>query len=79
MYSYDRRLAAKKKRISIDAVVRFKHLGRDITVRVERTEWNGPDKPMSYIWKDDNGKTYQTEGLPADLKVLSDVPAHLRK
>jgi hypothetical protein len=79
MPSYDRRGLLAKKRISVDAVVSFKHLGKTVTVRLDRTKWNGPKDPMSYVWKDDGGKIYQTEGLPSDLKVLSDVPARHRK
>ncbi len=80
MHTYDYRgFYARKKRVSIDAVVTFKHLGKNVTVRVERTQWNGPKDPMTYIWKDNRGKTYQTEGLPTDLKVVSDVAPKHRK
>lgn len=78
MYSYDFR-GARKKRISVDAVVSFKVDGKMVTVRLNRSAWNGPKDPMTYVWKDEQGKTYETEGLPKDLKVLSDVPQRHRK
>lgn len=78
MYSYDFR-GARKKRISVDAVVTFKVNGKKVTVKLDRSEWNGPKDPMTYTWKDEQGHTYQTEGLPKDLEVLSDVPFRQRK
>jgi len=73
MYSYDRRLQARRKKLPknvlITATVRFRHEGRLVTVKVERTKWLGGDK-MLYYWRTLDGQRLETVGIPDDVEVL---------
>jgi len=67
------RFSARKKRISVDAIVSFKVDGKTFEGKLKDSKWMGASK-MSYTWKALKGnQTVTTEGLPKDLKVLSDV------
>jgi len=62
---------ASKKRVSIDAVVTFKHQGKTVTARVKRTQWS--PKGTTYYWTTDRGKEITTQGVPKDARVVADV------
>lgn len=61
----------RKPRVSIDAVVTFRHQGKPVLVTVQHAQWLGGDK-MRYTWKTEDGQTFQTDGVPKDMKVLAD-------
>ena len=72
-YSYDRREAARKRKPSIDAVMRFKHKGQMVDAKVKTTKWSGGSS-MTYVWVTMDGrKTFETEGVPKDAEVIADV------
>lgn len=63
-----------KKRVSIDAIVEFKHEGETVRVKVKKSEWKG-GQDMLYTWETTNGKkTFTTKGVPKPYKVIADVP-----
>jgi len=63
-----------KRKPTIDAVVSFKHKGKNVTVKVKRTEFTD-GKTMTYHWQPvDGGPTFKTDGVPKDYEVIDDVP-----
>lgn len=63
---------AGKRRVSIDAIVEFRHEGK--LVQVKKSEWQG-GSDMLYTWETVDGKkTFQTKGVPKPYKVIADVP-----
>lgn len=69
----------RKKRVSVDALIQFKHKGKTVTAKMVNSVWQGNKKPMLYTWLTSNGDEVTTEGVPKDRKVLADVPSRYRK
>lgn len=69
---------ARRPRVSIDAVVTFKHQGESVVATVQRTQFLGGTQ-MRYFWKTEDGRVIQTEGVPKDMKVLADPARIVRR
>jgi hypothetical protein len=62
----------ERRKPSIDAVMRFKHKGKQVDAKVQKTKWTG-GKAMTYVWVTMDGKTFETNGVPKGASVIADV------
>lgn len=62
---------AKKKRLSVDSVISFKHQGKTRVVRIKNSKFKPPSS-MMYTWLDvKDGSTFDTDGIPKGYKAVS--------
>jgi len=69
---------ARKKKVSVDAIIEFKHEGKKVVAKMVSSVWSGGGD-MAYTWMTSKGETIETAGVPKPFKVISDVAPKNRR